>query len=81
MPKLPNDELTTREKDALRHYQEHVEKYGDAPSYRQLAEYLGVYHNAARALCQGLERKGYLKARPITITRMKLTAKGRKAEP
>lgn len=79
--KTRNEELTTGQKEALRAYREHVAKYRKAPSLRELAAALGVLRNTASHYVQELAAKGYLEeGRPITLIRMRLSAKGRKVE-
>ncbi len=74
----PNLELTTTEKELLRAYREHLEKYGAPPSLRQLGEYIGVVHSAANYLLQRLRDKGYMQEKKITSTRLMLSSKGKK---
>jgi len=75
-----NYELTTIEKVTLRAYHKWIEKYGLAPSVRQLAEALGKGHTAAHHTLQSLREKGFLNPpRAVTETRMRLSAKGKRA--
>lgn len=77
---LPNLELTTAEKDALKHYRAHVTRFGASPNIRQMADYCGVFPNAARHTLLNLARKGYLMKAPDTRIRLRLSAKGKKVE-
>lgn len=75
----PNYELTTVEKEALRVYREHIDKYGAPPSLRQLGQYLDMVHSAAGTLLRRLRDKGYMQEKKITVTRLMLSSKGKKA--
>lgn len=75
-----NQNLTTRQEEALTAYRRLTEKAGEPPTVRQLAAVLGTGHNAAHQLIQKLREKGYLSMKPVTIIRPTLTAKGRKAK-
>lgn len=77
MPKT-NRELTTTNQEAWQAIQKFNDKHGVLPSVRQLAEVLGVSHNAAHYQMGQLRDKGYLGERRVTETRLMLTAKGRK---
>lgn len=82
MPHIPNQELTTRQKQALLFYEKHLEKHGVAPTTQQLADYLGIAKSATWYLLQKIKEKGFLRAasvEKITRTRLTLSAKGRKA--
>ncbi len=54
----PNEELTSTERECLRHYRAHLTKYGAPPSLRQLGAYLGVHFNAANHCLKSLIKKG-----------------------
>lgn len=74
-----NLELTTAEKDCLRHYRDHVAQFKAPPTYRQLAIYIGAkHHNTAVFLVGKLREKGYLVEKPVTVMRLRLSSKGRK---
>jgi DNA-binding transcriptional regulator YhcF (GntR family) len=75
---LENEELTTAQKNVLAAYRKWIDRYGDAPSLRQLAGELGVNLNAARYQLIKLESRGYLLKRPAT-GRFALSAKGKRA--
>jgi DNA-binding MarR family transcriptional regulator len=75
----PNNELTTSEKEALRAYREHLDKYGAPPTLRQLGEYLGIVHSAAQYTLRRLHEKGYMQEKRVTSTRLMLSSKGKKA--
>jgi predicted ArsR family transcriptional regulator len=72
-----NAELTTAQKTVLAAYRKWIDRYGAAPSLRQLAAALGVNLNAARYQLLKLEGKGYLLKRPAT-GRFAISAKGKK---
>jgi DNA-binding transcriptional regulator YhcF (GntR family) len=72
-----NAELTTAQKNVLAAYRKWIDRYGAAPSLRQLAAALGVNLNAARYQLLKLEGKGYLLKRPAT-GRFAISAKGKK---
>lgn len=73
-PKNANQELTTREREALVFYKKHLTKHGVPPSHRALAAALGVFPNAATWLIKRLTEKGYIevqvRVRPITQRRL-----------
>ena len=75
----PNHELTSIEKEAVRVYREHIDKYGAPPSLRQLGQYLNMVHSAAHHLLGRLRDKGYMQEKKVTVTRLMLSAKGKKA--
>jgi len=75
----PNLELTTHEKDCLRLYREHVAQYKKAPALRWLGQQLDINHSAAGYLIKRLTEKGYLAEKPVTVMRLKLTNKAKKA--
>lgn len=74
-----NAELTTAQKNVLAAYRQWIERYGAAPSLRQLAQQLQVQINAARYQLLKLEEKGYLLKRPAT-GRFAISAKGKRAQ-
>lgn len=74
----PNQELTSAQKNCLRAYREHIDKFGALPSLRKLAETLGIAHSSTRYLLQELEKRGYLVQKPITVMRLRLSPKGKK---
>lgn len=74
----PNLELTTAQRGALEAYHKHTERFGGPPTVRQLGAALGLGHNAAWTLIKKLEAKGYLKPRPVTVTRLGLSAKAKR---
>jgi hypothetical protein len=76
----PNLNLTTAEELTLRAYHKWIQKHGAAPSVRQLASMLDKGHTATHHALIKLREKGYLNAaRPITETRMRISAKGKRA--
>jgi predicted ArsR family transcriptional regulator len=79
MGRVTNTELTTNEHKALCFYKEFLSQYKKAPTFRQIAEHLGVYPNAARWVIDKLKEKGHLVERPVTVMRLKVSAKGKKA--
>jgi hypothetical protein len=79
MPKTKNLELTSNEAKALRFCKEHLDTYKKMPTFRQIAEHLGVYVNAANWIVDKLKEKGALVERPVTVMRLKVSAKGKKA--
>ena len=76
----PNQELTTREKDVLRAYREHLDNFGVAPSIAQLARMLDVARNTIQWAFNKLQIKGYLQEKKVTAIRLTLSQKGRKVE-
>jgi SOS-response transcriptional repressor LexA len=74
----PNYELTTIEKEALRLYREHLEKYGAPPSLRQLGRQLDMVHSGVAHLLGRLRDKGYMQERKVTAVRLMLSSKGKK---
>ena len=77
-PHIPG--LTPRQEEALRVYKKMTRQNGDiTPTVRALAEALQVSPNAAHRQIQQLREKGYLTMPPITQTRMRISAKGKKA--
>ncbi len=77
--KVTNTELTSNEKEALRFYADFLSRHKKAPTFRQIADHLGVYPNAARWVIDKLKEKGHLVERPVTVMRLKVSAKGKKA--
>lgn len=78
----PNEELTSGEKAALRHYIAYMKRHGHPPTYRELAERIGDAHvNTAYYYVQQLRKKGALTPQPITVRRLASvpTPKGKKA--
>jgi SOS-response transcriptional repressor LexA len=76
---IPED-LTKRQAETLRVYKAMTDANdGITPTVRALGEKLGVGHNAAHQLLKQLRGKGYLTMPPITQTKMRFTAKGKKA--
>lgn len=75
-----NKELTTTEKELLRHYREHLDKFGAPPSLRQLGTYLSIAHSAVSHALKRLKLKGYMTPQKITQVRLRLSAKGKKVE-
>ena len=77
-PRIP--ELTLRQEEALRVYRRMTERNEDVtPTVRAFAEKLGCSRTAAHQLLMHLREKGYLKMPPVTQTRLRFTAKGKKA--
>lgn len=77
-PRIP--ELTLRQEEALRVYKRMTEKNdGITPTVRAFAEKLECGHNAAHQLLMRLREKGFLTMPPVTQTRLRITAKGKKA--
>jgi SOS-response transcriptional repressor LexA len=75
----PNLELTTGEKEVLRHYLLHCKRHGAPPTIRQLCEHMGSKNpNTAQGYLKRLQAKGYLEGRPVTVIRFKLTPKAKK---
>lgn len=75
-----NLELTTQEKECLRLYRAHLEKFRTPPTRRWLSEQMKYRsHNAVTHLLSKLEEKGYLVTKPVTVMRLKLSAKGKRA--
>lgn len=81
--KFVNQDLTTREKDVLRAYREHVDKYGAPPTLRALAETVGIVHSAVGYMLKRLHMKGYMQEKTVktvttTAVRLRLSSKGKK---
>ena len=70
--------LTPTQERGLGVYKRLTEKKGTAPTTRELAEALGVSQHAAWYLTQQLRSKGYLVDKPVTVMRLKLSAKGKR---
>lgn len=86
MPILPNQELTTRERDFLRTYMKHCSQFSTPPSMPIMARYLEVTLRGAQYLRDKLVEKGYAMratpargSKPNTLVRLKFTAKAKKA--
>ena len=76
----PNLELTTGEKEVLRYYRKHWERHGVPPTVRQLADHMGSKNpNTAQGYLRRLQAKGYLEGKPVTLIRLKLTNKAKRA--
>lgn len=71
--------LTETQERGLRVYKRLTEKKGSPPTTRELGAELGVSQHSAWYLTQQLRSKGYLAERPVTVMRLKLSAKGRRA--
>ena len=81
MPKLtPNTKLTSSEENCLKAYRELLDHFRTEPSTKALAAALDVYPNAVRWTMDSLRRKGYLEKKPVTVMRLKLSAKGKAYE-
>lgn len=80
MPRKPNRELTTSEREALNQYEKYIEKHGEPPSVRQLGALLDITHGPAHYLITKLREKGYLSARPVTLIRPTLTKKAKRTQ-
>lgn len=77
-PRIP--ELTLRQEEALRVYKRMTEKNdGVTPTVRALGDKLGIGHNAAHQMLMRLREKGFLTMPPVTQTRLRISAKGKKA--
>jgi SOS-response transcriptional repressor LexA len=74
-----NTELTSDEKALLRAYRRHADKHGAPPSVRELATTLDVAPSVAHYRLGRVIAKGFIIARPITLIRPTLSAKGRRA--
>lgn len=74
-----NLELTTTQKNALRVYHELTEHDGMPPSVRTLAAALRVSHHAAHYQIEILTEKGFLAPVKVSVTRLKVSAKGKRA--
>lgn len=76
-----NVELTTAEKEGLIMYDRLTEKSGGTPpTAQELATALGhADRQYGHQLVQRLRDKGHLTMRPVTVMRLKLSNKGRRA--
>lgn len=74
-----NTELTTAEKTALAAIVKHVKAYGVMPSQRELAVALGVHYTVGQYYQRRLLEKGYLREKPVTMTRLVVSAKGKRS--
>lgn len=78
MRMIPED-LTAKQADTLRIYRAMTEANGGiTPTVAALAEKLGISRNAAHVRLLQLRSKGYLTMPPITQTRLRISAKGKK---
>ena len=79
MPRMIPEDLTTLLYDTLLVYKAMTEASdGITPTARALGEKLGIGHSAAHQRIQALRAAGYLTMPPITQTRLRLSAKGKK---
>lgn len=78
MPEKPPSTLSPRERSAFLFYERHVDKYAEAPTFRALAEHLGIVVSHAHYIVARLRQKGYLTSPKVTIIRSMPTAKGRR---
>jgi DNA-binding MarR family transcriptional regulator len=74
-----NLELTTAQKNALRVYLDWEEKHAAPPNGAELASALGITRQQAHQYINILHDKGYLAPRRVTLVRLRVTAKGKKA--
>lgn len=74
----PNTELTSIERAALGKFHKFAERFGAPPSVRQLGALLEVSHSTAHYIIKSLRRKGHLTEGRVTVTRLKLSAKGKR---
>jgi Mn-dependent DtxR family transcriptional regulator len=75
---IPED-LTAKQAETLRIYRALTEANdGITPTVAVLADKLGVSRNAAHVRLMHLRAKGYLTMPPITQTRLRISAKGKK---
>lgn len=72
----PNTELTSTERFALEKFHAFLEKHQTPPSVRKLGAMLGISHGAAHNIIKSLRKKGHLTEGRVTVTRLKLSAKG-----
>lgn len=78
MPTIPED-LTPVLVATLRVYKAMTDDNdGVAPTVRELADRLGLSHGGAHLRLRALRERGYLTMPPITQTRLRVTAKGKK---
>jgi Mn-dependent DtxR family transcriptional regulator len=76
---IPED-LTAALAETLRVYKALADA-GSPPTVRQLAEELGISRAGANVRLRRLRELGYLTMPPITQTRLRVTAKGKKIAP
>lgn len=76
--RVPNLELTTRQKQAWEAIKKFHDKHQALPSQRKLGELLGISGNAAYNLIVQLTQKGWLEEKPVTQIRLTLGSKGLK---
>ncbi len=76
MRMIPED-LTPALAETLRVYKAMADN-GEPPTVRQLAEKLGISRSMTGVRLQRLRELGYLTMPPITQTRLRVTAKGKK---
>lgn len=74
-----NQELTSHQKDVLKVIKKLTAQNGEVPGRHVLAQALGCSLTSAQFALNILKEKGYLKLRPVTVMRLKLSAKGRQA--
>jgi len=76
-----NTELTTAEREGLIMYERLTEKNGGVPpTAQELSTALGhTVRQYGHNLIQRLRDKGHLTMRPVTVMRLKLSPKGRRA--
>jgi SOS-response transcriptional repressor LexA len=76
-----NTELTTSERDALNMYNRLTEKAGGTPpTSQELATALGyTSRQGGHLMITRLREKGFLTMRPVTVQRLKLSTKGKRA--
>lgn len=70
MPPRPNLELTTTQKEVFDFYCEHSEQHGAPPPVLLIVGKLGIQRSTVYQALDALQRKGFLKQRPITIKRL-----------
>lgn len=56
--------LTTRQTDLLRFLQGHIDRTGETPTYRQMAEGIGSNVSSIDRLVRGLEERGVITRKP-----------------
>lgn len=74
-----NEELTTHQKHVLETIKKLMKKNGEVPGRLVLAQALGCSPTSAQFALSQLRQKGYLIDRPVTVMRLKLSAKGKRA--
>lgn len=78
MKMIPAD-LTPKLAETLRVFKAMTEANGGiTPTVRALSEHFGISNNAAFERIRALRNKGYLTMPPITQTRLRVSAKGKK---